>query len=101
MEAPAPTEILHRVDEQTEDLHKAVATEATNAGYPATPQSVNPDDQSALEVIGEKLSDMGHDVTHVATTVTGDETAKIRIAKEKVPTSIAAGRWFKLNKKAA
>jgi len=104
MAGPAPTEFLQHTKDRDEKLNKEIANNSTKAGHPVTSQSVNPSDESELDNIREMFGDIQHDAIHVATTtVNPEDSAKIRIAKEKAPTSIAVGRWLKrkLLKKAA
>lgn len=75
-------------------LHVEASKSSTEAGYPATAKSVNPDDQSALDNIRKMVREMHHDVSDAAkSTVDTGEEAKIRLAEE-APTSIARKRWF-------
>lgn len=51
MAGAAPTEYLQHTEVHDKKLPKEVATNLTQAGYPATPQTVNPNDESPLESI--------------------------------------------------
>jgi len=96
MNGAAPKGILQYTDKQITDLHQRVAHDSTKAGYPVTPSQVNPDHRSLLEEIEKTLGDLQHDITHVTNaTMSGDESAKIRIAQDRVPTSIFAKRGLK------
>lgn len=82
----APTEVLQHTEEYDKNLHAKIASHSTEAGHPTNPQSVNPDDQSALEKIRENLAGITSDPVHIASSafnkhiVGGDSTTYDRTA---------------------
>mgnify|MGYP001609797531 CR=1 FL=1 len=96
MQEPAPKGIIHLVDEDAPELHKNVATETTKAGHPATSQSVNPDDQSPLEEIRDRLGGIARVAGGtVEENFSGaDNRTHVVTSKGKLPILIAFKRRF-------
>lgn len=97
MQKPVPKGIVQSAD-QTSALHKMVSSNLKQAGFEATPQSVNPEDNSPLKAIEETLGDTAHIVGSTTDELIGgstSDTARVRSAEGKVPTAIAAVRRFK------
>ncbi len=92
----SPGNIIQFPGQHAQNLHKRVSSHLSKAGHPATPQTVNPDDQSPLEKIEEALGDPSHAVGSTIEEVfggTGDAT-HVRTAKGKVSVFIALKRRF-------
>ncbi len=71
------------------DLHKGVSKKLNEVGHFTTPESVNPHDESALDKIHAAIGTARHDMEGIArSTVSDDESNKIRVAEDKTPTLI-------------
>ncbi len=105
MAGPAPTKFLQYTKDQDEELRKKVADNSTKAGHPVTAADVNPEDNSPLKAIEEAMGDTTHVVGSTVDEWVGgaSDTARVRTAKGKVPSALAAIRRLKqkLMKKAA
>lgn len=87
-------EIIQPTEQHVSDLHQKVSQQLNQAGHQATPQSVNPDDNSPLKSIQEAVGDTTHVVgSTFEELVRGSDTSHVRTATGKVPISITAGKW--------
>ena len=86
--------IIQSAEQPTQDLHAVVSSKLTEAGHPATPQSVNPDDQSPLEEIARKIGDATHVVGSAIEENLGgaSPTTHVRTTGGEEPISIARKR---------
>lgn len=66
MNEPAPKDIIQSANQPTKDLHQTVSGHLNELGHPATPQSVDPHDESSLEGIGQAAANMMKDPARVA-----------------------------------
>lgn len=90
MAGPAPTEVLQYTKDRDQKFHEGIANDSTEAGHPATPQSVNPDDESALEPIKRDFQHL------VGSTLeegfSASNSVNDRDTKGRIPTLIAGVR---------
>ena len=94
MTGPAPKQIIQPAD-GIQSLHAKVSGHLNQAGHPATPQSVNPDDQTPLKKIEETLGDTTHVVGSTIEEVFGSSnTTHVRTTGGKVPILIALRKRF-------
>ena len=102
MQEPVPKGIVHSAEQLTRRLHEEVSGNLSEAGFKATPQSVNPDDNSPLEAIKEAWGDTVHVVGSTVDEQIGGsgDTARIRTTEGRLPVAIANIRR-RLMKKAA
>lgn len=109
MEGSVPKEnpqIVQSSEKPTQDLHTGVSQQLQQAGHPATPQSVDPEDRSSLNGIKEALGDTTHVVGSTFEELVGGTTGTTytRTTGGKVPISIEVARRLKrrfLGRKAA
>ncbi|MBI4039095.1 hypothetical protein HY384_04020 [Candidatus Daviesbacteria bacterium] len=98
--------------QRDQDLHKGVSGNLNQADYPSTPESVNPNDQSALTKIPDgKLVDISSgDLSHFGRGAVEEWTSgkgvltRTRVTSSKNPISLALERLKKVrlkNNKAA
>lgn len=102
MEGPASPEknIIQSAEKPIQDLHAAVSSQLDQAGHPATPQSVNPEDQSPLENVRRIVEEITSDPVHIVGstleehTIGKSPTTHVRTLKGEVPVLIALKRRF-------
>lgn len=97
MKEPVPKGIVQSAEQSTKELHEEISGSLNKAGFDATPQSVNSEDNSPLKAIKEKWGDTVHIVGSTYDEQIGGtgDTARIRTAEGKVPTAIDAVRRLK------
>lgn len=98
MEGPAQKEIVQYTDQQTADLHKEVAGSVEQiTGRSTPPQTLNPEDESLLEKIGEKGRDLARVGGHTWEEWTTGSTY-VGETKSQRPRSILAIRQNKIGR---
>lgn len=97
MQEPVPRGIAQSSEQPTKELQKNISGYLNQAGFEATPQSVNPEDNSPLKAIEERLGDTAQVIgSTLDEWVEGaSESSRVRIAEGKVPIAIAALRGLK------
>lgn len=86
--------IIQSAEQPTQDLHRTVSGHLNQAGHSATPESVNPQDQSPLKKVEDMVGDTTHMVESTFKELVGgtSDTTHVRTAGGKVPTVIALKR---------
>lgn len=98
MESAQEKEIVQYKDQQTADLQKKVAGSVEQMiGRPTPPETLNPEDESLLEKIGEKGRDLARVGGHTLEELTTG-SAYVGETKSKRPLSISAIRQSKIGR---